>query len=324
MDYKGEKCPVCGESFTHNDDIVVCPDCGTPHHRSCYAAENKCANEGYHSTGMKWKKTADNKPLYKICPICHFSNGSAEENCQRCGAELKDVTAVPKPERTDETDREQMRDPFSGASPEDIMDPVKFLGLDPEEDMGGATMQEVIDFVGPNTIYYIPKFKRIKDDGVKTSFNIFSFIFPTLYFANRKMWGWAILAAILGVIFNLPADLLPYIEEFPEGLSAFLAGNKPMLEAISDIGIIADIMMRAVFCFFANWFYFRFSMNSLKKHKMNGRSVSAVKAAGGIKPVNMLIITAIKYGIGLIALSVLYYGYEMITTMNDFSTLCLM
>lgn len=324
MDYKGEKCPVCGESFTPDDDIVVCPDCGTPHHRECYAAENKCANEEYHSVGRKWEKTAESKPLYKICPMCNCSNGYAEENCQRCGAELKAVAAVPKPERTDETDSEQMKEPFSGVSPEDLMDPAKFLGLDPEEDMGGATMQEVIDFVGPNTIYYIPKFKRIKDDGVKTSVNIFSFIFPSLYFANRRMWGWAILAAILGVIFNLPAELLPYIDEFPEELSSVLAGNLPLFEVIGDIGIFADLMMRAVFCFCANWFYFRFSMNSLKKQKMNGRSASAVKSAGGIKPVNMLIITAIKYGIVMTVLSVLYYGFEMITTMNDFSTLCLM
>ena len=42
MDYIGEICPVCGKSFTADDDIVVCPDCGTPHHRECYKTENKC------------------------------------------------------------------------------------------------------------------------------------------------------------------------------------------------------------------------------------------------------------------------------------------
>ena len=36
MRYTGETCPVCNKVFQEDDDIVVCPDCGTPHHRKCY------------------------------------------------------------------------------------------------------------------------------------------------------------------------------------------------------------------------------------------------------------------------------------------------
>ena len=28
--YIGNTCPVCGEKFKDDDDVVVCPDCGTP------------------------------------------------------------------------------------------------------------------------------------------------------------------------------------------------------------------------------------------------------------------------------------------------------
>ena len=35
-DYTGKKCTVCDRSFSRDDDIVVCPDCGTPYHRECY------------------------------------------------------------------------------------------------------------------------------------------------------------------------------------------------------------------------------------------------------------------------------------------------
>ena len=31
MRYTGETCPVCNQVFQEDDDIVVCPDCGTPH-----------------------------------------------------------------------------------------------------------------------------------------------------------------------------------------------------------------------------------------------------------------------------------------------------
>ncbi len=323
MDYKGEKCPVCGEIFTADDDIVVCPECGTPHHRECYAAENKCANEEYHSTGRKWERSVQSKPLYRICPVCNYPNRMTDSNCQRCGKELNDDAAVSQNENTYENSDDNMREPFS-VEIEGMIDPLKYLGFDPNEDMGGASMQEVNDFVGTSTIYYLPKFKRMKDDGTKPSFNFFSLVFPTLYFANRKMWGWAILAAILGVLLNLPADLLLYIEEFPDELSSFISSNKHMIQAVSDICLVADIGIRALFCFFANWLYFRFAVNSVKKHKTSGRPASMIKTAGGIRPVNMLIITAIKYGIGLAVLAALYYGFEMAGTIKDFSTLCLM
>ena len=34
--YSGLCCPVCKVKFKDDDDIVVCPACGAPHHRSCY------------------------------------------------------------------------------------------------------------------------------------------------------------------------------------------------------------------------------------------------------------------------------------------------
>ena len=31
MDFYKYKCPVCNKQFKEGDDIVVCPECGTPH-----------------------------------------------------------------------------------------------------------------------------------------------------------------------------------------------------------------------------------------------------------------------------------------------------
>ena len=40
--YTRKKCPICSEKFKADDDIVVCPKCGAPYHRSCYEKEGRC------------------------------------------------------------------------------------------------------------------------------------------------------------------------------------------------------------------------------------------------------------------------------------------
>ena len=52
--YTGAKCKVCQEPFKDGDDIVVCPDCGTPYHRECYKKAGKCINDELHESGGSW------------------------------------------------------------------------------------------------------------------------------------------------------------------------------------------------------------------------------------------------------------------------------
>ncbi len=50
MNYINYKCPVCNNRFTEEDDVVVCPECGTPHHRECYIKNGQCFNKDKHGT----------------------------------------------------------------------------------------------------------------------------------------------------------------------------------------------------------------------------------------------------------------------------------
>lgn len=64
MNYKGVSCPVCGQEFKEGDDIVVCPECGAPHHRSCYKQLGHCAlQQELHEKGLEWKNPNEKKPL---------------------------------------------------------------------------------------------------------------------------------------------------------------------------------------------------------------------------------------------------------------------
>lgn len=54
--YSGLCCPVCKIKFEEDDDIVVCPVCGAPHHRECYNRINHCAYEQFHGTESQWRE----------------------------------------------------------------------------------------------------------------------------------------------------------------------------------------------------------------------------------------------------------------------------
>ena len=62
MRYTGENCPYCGVTFTEQDDVVVCPECATPHHRVCWLAHGECANTEKHGTDFVWKKSSAPQP----------------------------------------------------------------------------------------------------------------------------------------------------------------------------------------------------------------------------------------------------------------------
>ena len=55
MKYTNEICQGCGRKFTDEDDIVTCPECGTPQHRECWLKEHKCVNEHLHGEDFEWR-----------------------------------------------------------------------------------------------------------------------------------------------------------------------------------------------------------------------------------------------------------------------------
>jgi hypothetical protein len=46
--FAGKECAACCEVFSDTDDVVVCPECGTPHHRTCYSENGECVNTFQH------------------------------------------------------------------------------------------------------------------------------------------------------------------------------------------------------------------------------------------------------------------------------------
>lgn len=106
--YYGCPCEGCGEPLTLKDDIVVCPDCGAPYHRTCYEKLGRCIHSPAHAAGYEWHFPYQDAEL-RTCPSCGERTLRSEEICRCCGAALPrrrkrmSSSMTAKPHRTSST-----------------------------------------------------------------------------------------------------------------------------------------------------------------------------------------------------------------------------
>ena len=99
MNYINSICDGCGLVFREDDDVVVCPECGTPQHRECYKKNNCCVNAHRHAQGFEWNAlavpkapaftpTAEKKEETLPCPSCGHLNDKNAKVCENCSMKL--------------------------------------------------------------------------------------------------------------------------------------------------------------------------------------------------------------------------------------------
>ena len=102
MNFTEYKCPTCEKQFEANDDIVVCPECGTPQHRDCYEKLGHCVFKDKHSADFSFEKyikgengdtsqfenNSENTAKTVTCPVCNAENPHELFYCEKCGASL--------------------------------------------------------------------------------------------------------------------------------------------------------------------------------------------------------------------------------------------
>ncbi len=183
---KGEKCSVCGAYLFEEDDIVVCPDCGAPHHRECYNKTGQCAFAEFHGTDNEYKKPQEAPQVEDatpktVCGMCSKSYDVKEDFCPHCNA-----PNMQKSGRIFTLD-------FLG-------------GIDANMDLGnGVTADEAKRFVVVSSHHFIPRFAQFKM-GKKSSWNWLAFLFPGAWFLYRKMYWLGALFTALRVVATLLAE----------------------------------------------------------------------------------------------------------------------
>ncbi len=189
---KGVRCPYCGNEFKEGDDVVVCPQCGTPHHRSCYASAGVCANLSRHDEGFVWESPAAEQAAQSqeqpLCPNCQKPYSPGDRFCNNCGQPLESSNG-PAFERS-------------------------FLpDIDENAEIDGVKVSLLRQYLGSSWQYYVYQFMMQDSFSRKISFNWSALIFPGMFFLYRKLWGMAALSFVVSLVCGLPSATL-YLTSF--------------------------------------------------------------------------------------------------------------
>ena len=276
-DYIKLPCPVCGKEFEENDDIVVCPICGTPHHRECYQQNGGCANIAWHAENKtfnadeireeiedkkrkaqqeKREEERKNAPEV-ICPRCAQKNSPEALFCNRCGAPISQGFS------SNRDNSNGMNTPYGRV----IVAPF-IPEQDPNEEIDGIPAWKLSKVVGKNSYRVVQQFKFFSKTGKKTSFNIFACLITPFYFLYRKMYGLGILTLIARLVLSIPNIILNLSDKaLYEEVSAVLGqevsagidlsvAQTNFFTNLSFFAMIASYALSVLCALFANWLYF--------------------------------------------------------------------
>lgn len=321
--YKGIKCPVCNVNFTENDDVVVCPVCGAPHHRECYHSLGHCKFEETHGTDQQWSRpepeqnaasendnakngsnnNADrgndsNTDGITECPRCKTKNNSSMNFCTRCGYPLNpnmnSNTYTPNGQRYNQ--------PFNQSNITVMFDP--YGGVDPKSKIDDVPVADIAAFVGQNSGYYIPKFKEMSEGKRKNYFNFSALFFGYGWLAYRKMPLYSLLAGILDLVlstFYIIASLTPEMVSQLQQTYGMQIASYTFPTYVIYVLLLLMLALRIVMFIFGNRLYMKYVINKVKKYSEKYQSIDelqyqkALTSHGGISFLMYAIAIALTY-----------------------------
>lgn len=288
--HTGNPCFACGKTLGEDDDVVVCPECGTPYHRECWMKNQKCINLMLHASGESWKpeRPAEVPKPERICANCGTGNASDAQRCRNCGVPLQDSLSMPswQKDASGENDVPPQSDSLRERLFQMGMDD-SYCGMNQEDTIGDERLGDVADFVEHNNLYYLPKFRRFHE-GHRISLNFPCLIFPQYYFANRKMWPFAMILVGIFTLLRLPQTVITlqaYLQQMLQALGN--SEESVLLQDMLDKMDVYETMLynAAVICnyvelcvtillaVFGNWLYYRFVLRQV--HRIVNEDLSA-------------------------------------------------
>ncbi|MGN1080998.1 MAG: RING finger protein [Acutalibacteraceae bacterium] len=303
---ENEKCPVCYSRFFEEDDIVYCPVCGCPHHRDCYNRIGHCRYEEFHNTDKQWKPSeytessnsddTDNQRGSSFCSNCRQKIEPTALFCPRCGCPVNNKSGSSQDQNQyqqygwNPNAQRQNQNPMGGSP---FGQPFSYYGgqnvvyaplggVNPNEDLGGASAIDCTSFIKTNTIRFIPKFSKMNREKKKTSWNWCAFLFPEYYFLYRKCYYISAIAiAAYIVVLILQCPVIYWMQNLPisgdtvtySNLFQAAAANISSLSTVNIIllycGIAFLIIYHIIFGIFGDYFIKRHCIEKINSFKNN-------------------------------------------------------
>ena len=254
--FEGNRCPYCGKVFTSSDDIVVCPECGTPHHRDCYKEHNSCANTLKHGTFV-WAPDQSsgrdpseiNTPVKKelnedsneiICSICGQHNLLSSKYCSKCGNLLNAHPNTSFNKRYKVIEVEQ---------------------VSTDEKIDGIPIKDWLVYLGPTAVSHIRTFIKQNNTNSKFGFSIGAFFFPVLFYLYYKAWDIAAIVLIVDIICNAPTILL----QFNYPIASMIGMSAAKFSSLADILAYSYLALILLLSLFAKTIIRKKSATKIKK-----------------------------------------------------------
>lgn len=256
--YKGT-CPVCNKEFLSEDEIVVCPVCGAPHHKSCYSKNDGCFYQSLHTSGFEYKaqnssSENENHSGSIICPNCKKENLPDAIFCTSCGSPIHMTNASAQGNST-----AFQSSPFTAPYTANQT-------YDENDNIDDIKTKHYASYIGSNPQYYIAHFKRFSSQKTKTSFNFTAFLVPPIFFLFRKMWAMAAVAVSISIVVMLPSiyeifsvngQIVPILSSLFQNIDGALY--------FQYITMIISTVTCVLFGLFANYLYFKKSKKAIIK-----------------------------------------------------------
>lgn len=279
--YENYKCPVCHKQFDKDDDIVTCPECGTPHHRECYNAIGHCVNKGLHKTEYSFLDAEKPSKSESQAPPKseYYSPADTDEN----EVQEVDIISEAKSESNANTDD-------NSESSQKGYSPFQSIQFDTGEfkekgEIDGVDIQDIAATVRSNAPRFVSKFKDFSSKNKKVSWNWCAFFFGSFYLLFRKMYkqGIAFFSLFLTTIIAGESFILKYAPNYVEAVQSFAetySKTKVTVQDVQNVMAVSDaqiagkivyimlgviIILRIIQAIFADYFYKDTVFNIIKK-----------------------------------------------------------
>lgn len=209
--YKGIDCPICNKPLDNGEVVAICPECGAPYHRECILKEGKCIYQDLHKEGKSWEQPKSDFDEHtenmesRRCSRCGTLNDSSCIFCEVCGTSLnnnqdnqENTNNNFNQQRNNQPNNFMAYDPFNNP----------FGGVDADDTIDDIPVKDWAIYIGQNTYYFIPKFKRMSMKQKGTTFNFASAIFGGFYYLYRKMYLWGVILLLINLLISLPSVFL--------------------------------------------------------------------------------------------------------------------